>query len=272
MNNEIDLRNIFPFVWKNRLLIVGVFFIAVVAAGAISFAMPSVYRVSCIVALGNFGDPVYTSQFSANEIMLSEAFLMDVIDRLNLSVSPSKFREITDTLKIYPVRGSDRLLVISFDTRIPREEIRIVEEIVRLFIDRSEESYNLQKKILNDQLASTQERLASVDKEINQTQEALANLEKAQGSSQAEEELRISRTLDLLSGEESRRSALVDRYLDLQKQLDLFKSVEVVQSPRVPITPIWPRKSLIIALGGMLGLIIGIFAAYLREDRRRTAE
>jgi uncharacterized protein involved in exopolysaccharide biosynthesis len=272
MDHEIDLRDIFGVLWKNRLLIVGIFCVAVVAAGAISYAIPPVYRISCIVDLGNFGDPIYTTQSSANEIMQSEGFISDAIDQLNISLSPSKFKGITDSLKITPVKDSDRLLMVSFDTRNPRDEKRIVEEIVRLFASRSNESYIEAKTILDDQLASTQERLASVEERINQTREALENLEKAQGSSQVEDELRVSRTLDLLSSEDSRRSALVDRYLDLQKQLDLLKPMELVQPPKMPIAPIWPQRLVIVTVAGTLGLMVGILAAFLREGLRSPDE
>jgi uncharacterized protein involved in exopolysaccharide biosynthesis len=272
MDYEIDLRDILLILWKNRLLIIGILLVAVVAAGAITFAMGPVYRISSVVSLGNFGDLDYTTQASANEIMLSEGFILDAIGRLNISVSPREFKEIRDGLKIYPVKGSERLLAISLDTRRPREGKEIVEEIVGHFANRSQESYNEQKRILVHQLASVQERLAAVEKDINQTREAIDNLEKAQGSLQMEGELRISRMLDLLNGEESRRSALVDRYLDLQKQLDLFRSLEFVQPPREPITPIWPRWSLIIGVAGIIGLMIGIFVVFLREALRRPGE
>ncbi len=52
MEDEIDLRDIFGVLWKRRLLIVGTFIIAVLLAGVISFAVPPVYKVSSIIAIG----------------------------------------------------------------------------------------------------------------------------------------------------------------------------------------------------------------------------
>jgi uncharacterized protein involved in exopolysaccharide biosynthesis len=71
---------------------------------------------------------------------------------------------------------------------------------------------------------------------------------------------------------ESRRSALLDRVLDLQKQLELLKHLEVISPPGEPVSPIWPRKTLIVGIGGMLGLMVGILAAFLREELGRPAE
>ena len=57
MEDEIDLRDIFGVLWKRRLLILGTFIVAVLLAGVISFAMPPVYKVSSIVAVGLYDDP-----------------------------------------------------------------------------------------------------------------------------------------------------------------------------------------------------------------------
>jgi len=45
----------------------------------------------------------------------------------------------------------------------------------------------------------------------------------------------------------------------------LIRNLEIVQPAREPISPIWPRKALIIAIAGMLGLMAGVLAAFLRE-------
>jgi len=55
MDDEIDLRDIFRVLWNGRHLIIGVFVVAVLVAGVISFAMPPVYKISSIITGGNFG-------------------------------------------------------------------------------------------------------------------------------------------------------------------------------------------------------------------------
>lgn len=84
-DDEIDLRDLLMVLWRNRLLIASIFLVAVVVAGAISLAMPSVYRVTYLASLGNYGDPIYTNPSSASELMLSDQFLADIIDSLKQS-------------------------------------------------------------------------------------------------------------------------------------------------------------------------------------------
>ena len=116
MDDEIDLRDIFRVLWKRRLLIIGVFVVAVLVAGVISFTMPSVYRVSSIIAVGNFEDPVYTSQASVKSIMLSDEFLQEVFEQLSPNATGSEFMAFKGSVKVEPVKDSDRLIEISVET------------------------------------------------------------------------------------------------------------------------------------------------------------
>ena len=271
MDDEIDLRDVFRVLWKRRLLIIGVFVVAVLVAGVISFSMPPVYRVSSIISVGNFGDSVYTSQASVKSIILNDGFLQEVFEQLP-NARGSEFQTFKDRVKVESVKDSDRLIEISVETPDGKEGKEAVEKIVWLYADRSKDSYNKQKKILFDQLAFTQERLGVIEMEINQTREALQDIQDSSDSSTAQAEMRISRILDRLSAKETQRSSLIDRSLDLQKQLEMIRQLDVVQPAREPVSPIGPRRVLIVAVAGMLGLMVGIFAAFLRESLGRPAE
>ena len=272
MEDEIDLRDIFRVLWKRRLLIIGVFVAVVLVAGVISFVIPSVYKITSIIAVGNFDDPVYTSQASMKNVMLSDEFSLEVFEEVSPNATGSEFRTFKDSVKVEPVKDSDRLIEISVETKKKQEGLKAIEKMVRLYANRSEDSYNKQKKILSDQLAVTLERLFVIDLEINQTLEALQGIQESTGSSAVQGEMQFSRTLDRLNGMQTQRSTLIDRRLELQKQLVLIRNLEVVQPAREPVSPIWPKKALIVAIGGMLGLMVGIFAAFLRESLGRPTE
>ena len=271
MEDEIDLRDIFGVIWKRRLLVLGTFIIAVLLAGVISFAMPPVYKVSSIIAVGLYDDPAYTSQASMKNVMLSDEFLLEVFEAISPSGTSSDFRSFKDNVKIEPVKDSDRLIEVSIETNKRKEGLKAVETIIERYSMLSENSYNKQKKILEDQLADVEHRLDIINLEINQTREALQETEETSSSSTAiQAEMRFSRTLDILNSKESQRSALMDRRMELQKQFLLIRNLEIVQPAREPISPIWPRKTLIVGIAGILGLMVGVLAAFLREGLSRT--
>ena len=274
MEDEIYLSDIFRVLWKNRYMIIGIFAIFVLVAGVVSFAVMSPsYRSSAIVALGNYGDPIYTSQDSAMAIMESDEYMLDVIDELDFEVPPGEFRALKGGIEIEPVEGSSSLLMISAVRKEKQEGKEIVDTMIRLFGERSENSYNRQQKILSDSLASTEMRLETTELDLGQTREVLMEIiEYGSGTPTMDIELRISRTLDYLQSGESRRSTLLDRELELEKQLTLLRHLEVVQETREPVAPIESKRVVIVAVAGMLGLMVGILAAFVREGLRRPVK
>ena len=270
MDDEIDLRDIFRILWKRRLMIIGIFVVAVMIAGVISFTLPSVYKVSSIVAMGNFEEPVYTSQASAKSIMLSDQFLQEVF--LQLPNKTNDFKKFKGSIKVESVKDSDRLIEISVETPDREEGKVIVEKMILLYANLSELSYNRYKMILSDELAATQERMNIIDLDINQTKNALQDLQNDSSSSAVQAEISFSRALDRLNGMQSQRSALIDRSLGLQRQLELLRHLDVVQPAREPMVPIGPRRVLMVVIAGTLGLMVGIFTAFLRESLGKPHE
>lgn len=272
MDDEIELRDIIDMMWRRRILIAVIFVISVFMAALVAFSLPSVYNVSSIIAVGNFEDSIYSSQASAISIMLSDEFLGEVFGQIRPDAKGSDFSTFRDRVRVEPVKNSDRLIEISVDTPDGAEGKKAVENIIQLYANLSEESYNKQKSILSNQLSVAQEHLNAIDMQINLTQGVLGDIEESSESSAVQSEIRFSRTLDRLSGMVSQRSAMIDRCLDLQKKLDLLSHLDVVQPAREPLSPIGPRSVLIVSIAGVLGLMLGIFAAFFTEWQKNKAK
>jgi LPS O-antigen subunit length determinant protein (WzzB/FepE family) len=272
MDDEIDLGDIFGVLRKRRNLIVGIFLASILVAGVISFAMPPVYKISTIIAIGNFGDSVYASQVSTRGIILSEAFLQEVLVQIKPNMTVSEFQTFRDNVQVEAVGSSDSLLKVSLDTKDKQEGLKAIDKIVSLYANRCEDSYYKQKKILSDQLADAQERLKIMDIDINQTRDSLQGMQDTSSPLGVQEEMQFSRTLDRLNGMMAQRTAQKDRILDLQKQMLLIRNQIVIQPAREPIIPIGPRKALIVGIAGIFGLMIGVFAAFLKEWLKRQAD
>jgi uncharacterized protein involved in exopolysaccharide biosynthesis len=272
MEDEIDLRGAFLILWRGRFLIVGITLVAIMAAGVISYAMPPVYKASCIIALGNFGDAVYTSQDSAMAVMLSDEYLLDVIDELSFDVPPKKFWEFKRSIYIEPVKGSSNLIVISAKTNIRQEGVEIVKTIVWHFINISEESYDKHNRVLSGNLVSIRDRLESFEKDASQTRETTLSMTNVAVSSYAENETAMFRALDILNSVESRRSSLLDREMDLQNQLTLLSHLDVIQGAREPVSPMESERILILTIAGILGFFISVLAVFLKDSLKMQVE
>lgn len=282
MEDEIDLRDAFHLVrrvlgnglhvvWKSRRLIISIFMIAVLVAGLISFAMTPVYRASCVISLGNYGDPINTNGAMAKELMLSDEYLFEVIDRLHLDVPPEKFAGFKEGIWITKnITGN--IFEISIETPDKQNATAIITQIVSTFDNRSEESYVKYNKSLSDKLAITQGNLDVLDKDINQTRDVLRNIDKMPGITQEELELSHSRTLENLQNAESKRASFLDQYIELKRQSDFTENVRVLTLSEEPTLPVSSHKIRIVAIAGILGLLIGLIAAFRREGLGRLAE
>ena len=61
-------------------------------------------------------------------------------------------------------------------------------------------------------------------------------------------------------------TSLIARLKETQISGDLLSSpISIVDRAEVPLWPSWPRKSLVLALGGLVGLLGAVCAAYVRE-------
>jgi capsular polysaccharide biosynthesis protein len=132
MEDEIDLRDIFRVLWKRRLLIIGVFVAFVLVAGVISFAIPPEYKISSIVAVGNFDDPVYVSQASMLNVMTSDEFAREVFEEIHPNSTGSEFQAFKDGINVETVKGSDRLIGISIETGKKQEGLMGIEKMIQL--------------------------------------------------------------------------------------------------------------------------------------------
>jgi uncharacterized protein involved in exopolysaccharide biosynthesis len=275
MEDEIDLRDAFHFVgrilrnglqvvWKNRILIISIFIIAVLVAGLISFTITPLYRASCIIAVGNYGDPIYTNATMAKEFMLSDECVLQVIDTLNLDVPPEKLRGFKENIKITKNITTD-VWELSIETQDQQNATKVVTEIALNIINRSEYNYIKYNKFISEKIELTQKNIEAIDKDISLTREVLRNIDQLPGITQEQLELSHSRTLESLQNAESKRAALFDQYMELKRQLDFMEKTRILMISEEPTQPVWPRKAMIVGYAGFLGLIIGIIAAFLRR-------
>lgn len=268
-DDEIDLRDLILVLWRYRWFIIGVFLVSVVAAGIISFATAPVYRVHTLIALGQYPSSTYTNPAAVRELLLSDDFLWQVVRELRQNVAEKDLRRFKDTIKVEQVKDTG-MLNISIETTDRKEGKAVLEKMVALFKNQSRPDLERHRRLLADQLGSVKARLLDVEKTIRETRENLAALETATGLTRAEKDFRRSQLLETLQGYEDQRLALLDRYLDLQKELNSLEDVKVIRSPREPVYPVKPNKKLNISIAGVLGLMIGVLGAFVIEFFRRN--
>ena len=182
----------------------------------------------------------------------------------------TNFNELKGRIDVTPIKDTENLLTISVETKDRHEGMHVVNEIIHLYSERCKPSYNRTTKIRLDQMVSTNEQLVILRNDINQSRKVLENLGGRYGQFdsaqlQAENELRISRTLDYLNDQETRHAAILERYLGLKKEFELSRLLDVVQPAKEPTSPKNQHNSVIVTVAGILGIIVDILAAFIRN-------
>ncbi len=270
--DEIDLRDLLLVLWRYRKVIIGIFLVAVVAAAALSFMLPPVYQVKTVISLGSMsggtGQPISViSPAEAVEMLESGDLFREAVAGVGLDMSDPVVSSCEDGLKVEPVKDTN-LVQITLETRDPAKGQEILDELIKIFAGEVGEGFNEQRKLVEGELERVQADLADVEKNIESTKDALNAL--ADSAGELSTELQRAGLLDALSRSQDLREKLLDKKLSLEQSLSSYRGIEVIEKPGVPTAPVRPRKMLNVAVAGVLGLMVGVFAVFALEYFRKN--
>ncbi|HHW41623.1 MAG TPA: hypothetical protein GXX19_10850 [Syntrophomonadaceae bacterium] len=269
---EIDLRDLLLVLWRYRKMILGIFLAAVIAAAVLSFVLPPVYQVKAVISLGNIsgntGQPTTViSPAVAKEMLQSGDLFREAVESAGLDLSDPLIRSCKEGLKAEPVKDTN-LIQVTMETRDPAKGREILDKMVAIFARKGGEGFNKQRELTESELKRVKADLADVDKNISSTKDALTAL--AGTANGLTVEMQRARLLDALSRFQDQREKLLDKKLSLEQSLNSSQGIEVIEKPAIPTVPVRPRKKLNIAVAGVLGLMVGVFAAFTLDYFRRN--
>ncbi len=260
--DEIDLRDLILVLWNWRKLILVIFLVSLLIGTVFSFAVSPVYQVQAKVSLGNLSDKSGTqpliSPEVAKEILLSSGFKEDALDEASSKVQG---------LQVTPVSGTN-ILVISLETNNPEQGEVILNKITDCFIEQVSVEFEQQQNLIDSELKRIEAEIAEVNSNIKLNRELLKNISTSEMSNAVE--VQQVRLLDTLASFSNQREGLMDKKLKLEQELESNKDAEVIEQAAASSSPVRPRKKLNIALAGVIGLMIGVFAAFTVDYFKRN--
>lgn len=261
-DDEIDLRDLILVLWNYRKFVLGIFLASLLIGAVISFAITPVYQVKAKMALGNYavdpdnGQPLMTPE-TAREILLSSDFQEEAWGTgINAGV-----------LNITPVEKTN-ILQITLETSDPEQGEVLLNKLITQLEEKTEEQYEKSIELLNKDLQNTDGELQEINKSIAQTRELLEKISNAELSSTSA--IYQAGLLDTLSRFLGQRDKLSERKLQNEQKLNNIEGMEVLERPEAASSPMRPNKKLNIVLAGILGLMAGIFMAFIVDYFRRN--
>jgi uncharacterized protein involved in exopolysaccharide biosynthesis len=294
VEEEIDLREYIEVIVRRWKWIAGITIVAVVTAAIVSFfVITPVYEASATLLVMK---PPLIPASQSLEAQVVEALLRStnveaqVVEALQETLSPSERVPGSLVSKVKVAQeGKSSVFKISARANDPQKAAQIANAWAEVGTE-----------ILREALAPTDGELKLAEQNLKAAEEALWELAEANGLAEADLRSLLGsrsnqwninfflgeggvlgqRTSPSLSVESKmelasllrRRDVAEEIYLSLSKEAEIAKitaqaggGVEVISPAAVPSEPIQPRTKLNIAIAGVLGLMVGVFGAFLVE-------
>jgi uncharacterized protein involved in exopolysaccharide biosynthesis len=170
-------------------------------------------------------------------------------------------KQIRDSITVNSVKMTN-MIEISCENNNPELAAEIANTIVAVFVDKS--------LIINRSKASEvkkfiEEQLLEKEKELTEEEEKLQNerrLEKL-----PEQELRLVRLERAVKVSENIYLILLEKYQEARiNEVMEFKDIRIIDKAFAPDEPIKPRKMMNLAIGGILGLMLGGILVFFMEQ------
>ena len=184
VEKDNELKTYFNILWRNKLMIVGLFVVAVLTAGFVVFRLTPIYETSATImikekdTMSNLFDSstqMLSSMFGKNKVVTyskmikTRTLLSDVITKLDLRDNdgkPLKASDLDQKITVVEVQNTD-LIEIAVEHKDPVTAQNIVNALV-------EEFQNYTKEINQAELSNARQ---FIEVQLNETQDTLKTAE-----------------------------------------------------------------------------------------------
>jgi len=173
-------------------------------------------------------------------------------------------KQIRDSITVITVNSLKKtnMIEISCENNNPELAAEIANTIVTVFmvksiiINRSKASEV--KKFIEEQLLEKEKELTEEEEKL-QHEKSLDKL--------PDKELRLARLERAVKVSENIYLILLEKYQEARiNEVMEFKDIRIIDKALAPDQPIKPRKMLNLAIGGILGLMLGVMLAFFMEE------
>ena len=304
--DEISLWDYINVVRKEKMLIVSIFLVAIITATVYSFSLPNEYSSAAKLSyISNQKIPLT----DAVEMLQSQAIIQKVASQKGVA-SQGDILSMLDNVKVENVKNTNQILIQlkgkNPDTMKEYFDLYVnvaVDEVNRISSENSQSDYSrlenlsivytkqrdevsteMKNKLIEEadlelrrlgNLTNITARLGSTDKQLDLVYR-ISELKEIKGgrtsSSAAQQMIASNQELSLLN---SKLSSIDARLVDLEtKELELKNldttMMELISPPTDPVE-IGPKRTLNIAIAAVLGLFIGVFAAFFKNYLEESA-
>ncbi len=267
MEMELDLRHYWAVIRRSMPLIIATTVLATLTALVVSLNMTPVYKATAQVRIQQASSPAAVDTYSeiiASErlartyakLMLARPILEQTLAKLGLQGAVD-LDTLEENISATPVRDTT-LIEISVEDTDPQRAILLANTIPEVFARHNE---SLQRSRFAESKRNLEEQLRALEEELATVQTQLAQLRQEENADPAEI-LRL----------EAQVTSLQTSYANLLRQFEEVRLAEaqavdtiVLSEPAVDANRVRPRTFRNTLLAAIVGLMLGLGAAFLIE-------
>lgn len=274
---EIDLREYIILLWRKKWKIAAFFMTSVLVVVIYSFILVEpVYQSNMVIKLSNIGG-LYSEPSTASQIIKSNNFFKPIMDELDLNYTNNELNNyISNNINITNNKDTNIINIVAKNTD-PVIAKKLLDKIYAKFNQEENEYYN---KIINSKkeyLLSLNNQLENIEKNINSVDKRITEMSSLTTENPVTISLASSSLTSKLDSYLNQKNNTMEKIANLKQEILTYYPAMVLDVPVILDSPISPNKKLNVAIAGVLGIMLGIFAVFFvefmkEEDKVETAQ
>lgn len=284
VEEEIDLRDYLRVIWKNRFLIFAIVLVSLITSGIYSFfVLQNEYQTDASLYFRSLPGDLSNAERYSNPAIIASITSSDMIAKTVkqsglAETEPFKDSEkpeekaigwlkknlvFTDKSKLKDKIGDKQIEILLKGTIYPEMLQNTLSTHIELVKEENKKrlTFDARKDIEKIDILST--TLTEQRETILKTMEKIPEVNSSDRTVMLEQFIKLNSRLTAIE-DQLNAMQLSKNNLELIVSED-FNWIEVISSPYKPSEPIGPKRMLNLAIAGVLGLFIGVFAAFFKN-------
>ncbi|MGB3940167.1 MAG: Wzz/FepE/Etk N-terminal domain-containing protein [Candidatus Manganitrophaceae bacterium] len=276
VDEEIELIDYLRVLWKRRKLILLGTVLSVVVAGVISLFLPPVYEATAQIRIGRVWDKEVENPYLASALVGSDAFLMKVIDRVHLPITPYQMKKqkiIEMAVFEGGVAGQKLPVLLNVLIRSPKpqEAVDIGNTVAGLLVEEHQKRFEERLKEYRAYENDLEREVPRIEGQIHDL-EGLIKKQSLTSTMNAPSVILLQAQLEqksvqLLTFKKELKEVRINNASSMATE-----NTKLVAPPVLPKEHVSPKINLNMAVAGVLGLfgtlMLSFFLEYLERVRQ----
>jgi len=278
--DEVELIDLLRTIWARRYFIILTTLSLILIAGVGMQMLPKKYETTALIQIGRVWEKEIENPYLTREWMGSDAFLLRIIEKLNLNITPQEMREKkriqAEVLESGPSgKKVPLLLSLRVQGEVPQQTVKIAETVSRFLIEKHHARFQ-------ERLQEHQVYEESLTQNVAQIETAIRGLEVLIEKQQMKPVVNAPSVILLQSQLEQKNVQLLEFKRELKdtrinnNSKIITENTRLIAAPIIPTKPVGPRIFLFSAVAGVLGffsaLCLAFFLEYLKQVRSSELE